>query len=47
MKTSGSPLKVKIDEKKDHHPIICNSDEMNNDMTLFKPSSIKHSKDYH
>jgi len=33
-------LWVKIDEKKDYHPIY-HSSKMNNDMILLKPSSIK------
>ena len=39
-------LWVKIDEKKDHHPIY-HSDKMNDNINFLKPSSIKQSKDFH
>jgi hypothetical protein len=37
---------VKIDEKKDHHPIY-HLGKMYDSMILFKPVSIKHYKDSH
>jgi len=46
MKASGSPFGVKIDEKKDHHPIY-HLGKMYDAMMLFKPASIKDYKDSH
>jgi len=40
MIASGSPFEVKIDEKKEYHPIY-HLDKMYNAMTLFKPASFK------
>jgi hypothetical protein len=37
---------VKIDEKKDHHP-ICHLDKIDDTMMLFKPALNKHYKDSH
>jgi hypothetical protein len=37
---------VKIDEKKDHHP-ICHLGKIYDAMMLFKPASNKHYKDSH
>jgi hypothetical protein len=39
MKASGSPFGVKINEKKEHHP-ICYLGKMYDAMMLFKPASI-------
>ena len=46
MKASGSPLGVKIDEKKNIHPIH-HLGKMHDAMMLFKPPSIKDYKDSH
>jgi hypothetical protein len=46
MKASGSPFGVKIDEKKEHHPIY-HLGKMYDAMMLFKPASNKHYKDSH
>jgi hypothetical protein len=39
MKASGSPFRVRIDEKKDHHPIY-HLGKMYDAMMLLKPASI-------
>ena len=46
MKASGSPVRVNIDEKKDHHPIY-HLGKMYDAMLLFKAASIKYYKDSH
>jgi hypothetical protein len=46
MKASGLPFGVKIDEKKDHHPIYHLS-KMYDSTILFKSASIKDYKDSH
>jgi hypothetical protein len=46
MKASGSPFGVKIDEKKDHHPIY-HLGKMYDAMMLFNLASIKNYKDSH
>ena len=46
MKASGSPFGVKIDEKKEHHPIY-HLGKMYDAMMLFKPASIKDYKSSH
>jgi len=46
MKASGSPFGVKIDEKKDHHPIY-HLGKMYDAMMFVKPVSIKDYKDSH
>jgi hypothetical protein len=46
MKASDSPFGVKIDEKKDHHPIY-HLGKMYDAMMLFNLASIKNYKDSH
>ncbi len=46
MKASGSPFRVKIDEKKEHNPIYYLG-KMYDAMILFKPASVKYYKDSH
>ena len=46
MKASGLPFGVKIDKKKEHHPIYHLS-KMYDAMMLFKPDSNKDLKDFH
>ena len=46
MKASGSPFRVKIDEKKEHN-LIYHLGKMYDAMILFKPASVKYYKDSH
>jgi hypothetical protein len=57
MKASGSPIGVKIDEKKEHHPTcplvprrgrrVYHLGKMYDALMLLKPASIKDYKDSH